>query len=310
MKRVFAFLLSFLAASMAFAGTKTVTFDVRGWNCGSCAASTRIALKKLDGVEDVKADHRKMEATVTYDDAKSSPAQMIQTIERLGYKATVQPSSGPMAASANGGKDMPANAPIVENVSFFEVPLECGAAKDLGCGLQSKPILKALGRDSQVTEAKINRAGTVLAVKWKNPEKARAGVAVVEAAFKERDLETALLKGPARDKALKGYESERWYGAADVDRLSEREAEVIAARLVTRANSRLRLSLDRAAALEKDLTVAITRRLTAEGDESCARDPLEIELTKVAGKHLNKEQLAELRKAAEQGAGALPGEEE
>ncbi len=310
MKRVLAFSLSILAASMAFAETKTVSFDVRGWTCGGCAASTRIALMKLDGVEDVKTDHRTMEATVTYDDSTVAPAKMIQAIERLGYKATIKPSSASSVIPANESGDMTANVPIVERVSFFEVPLECGAAKDLGCGLQSKPILEALGRDPQVKEARINRPGTVLAVAWKEPQETRAGVAVVEAAFKERDLETALLKGPARDKALKDYESKRWYGAAEVDRLSEQEAQVIAARLVSRANSRLHVTQDRAAALEKDLSVAITRRLTADGDEACARDPLEVDLTTIASKYLNKEQLAELRKAAEQGAGALPGEAE
>lgn len=309
MKNVLAFSLSFLAASMAFAETKTVSFDVRGWTCGSCAASTRIALKKLDGVEDVKTDHRKMEATVTYDDTTAAPAQMIQAIERLGYKATVKPASASSVIPSNGGGDMAANAPIVERVSFFEVPLECGAAEGLGCGSASKPILEALGRDRRVKEARINYPGTVLAVVWNDPAQASAGLATVEAAFKERDFETTLLRGAAREKALKEFESGRWYGASDVDRLSEREAEVIARRLVSRAKAQLNLAPKQLAALTRDLTGGIAAILTTDKGEDCARDPFE-ELTKIASKHLNERQLAELRKAAEQGAGAVPGEAE
>ena len=116
------------------------------------------------------------------------------------------------------------------------------------------------------------------------------------------------LRDQALEKARKDFQSERWYGPSDVNRLSEREAEVIATRLVNRAKPRLGLPDERVALLTHDLSLAIARLLTRETDEDCARDPLEVELAKVARKHLNEQQLAELRKAAEQGAGVLPGE--
>ena len=59
--------------------------------------------------------------------------------------------------------------------------------------------------------------------------------------------------------------------------------------------------------MTKDLSGGIATILTRDKGEECAREPFE-ELTKIAGKHLNQRQLAELRKAAEQGAGALSGE--
>ncbi|MFY9552287.1 MAG: cation transporter [Thermoanaerobaculia bacterium] len=301
-KRLACLLLAFASACMAIAETKTVTFTVRGWTCGSCAGSTRIALKKVEGVEAVKTDLEKAEAAVTYDDAKTTVEKIVQAIERLGYKATVKGGSAslgsPAAASVAIGS---------EPVSFFEVPLECGAAEGLGCGIRSKPILKRLEKDPSVKEAKINRPGTVLAVLWKDPAHASAGVSTVEAAFKESDLETAVLRGEDREKAQKEFDSKKWYTAADVDRLSEREAEVIAARLINRAKPRLNLSPDRLAALSKDLTAGIAKVLTRDGGEECAVDPTE-ELTAIASKHLNAQQLAELRKAADQGVGALPGE--
>ena len=308
MKRSLLLLLAVAVAWPALAATNSVTFAVKGWTCGSCAASTRIALKKLDGIEDVKTDYQKMEAVVTYDDSKVTPEKMIQAIQRIGYRATIKAAAPSGAASPASAKGEPRNASQApERVSFFEVPLECGAAEGLGCGSASKPILKSLERDARIAEAKINYPGTVLAVVWKDPDQGRSGASTVEAAFKERDLETALLRGTAREKALKEFDSGRWYGASDVDRLSEREAKVIATRLVNRAKARLDLPPEKLAALTKDVSGGIATILTRDKGEECARDPFE-ELTKIASKYLNQVQLAELRKAAEQGAGALPGE--
>lgn len=300
--------LALAAAWPLQAASRTATFEVSGWTCGSCAAATRIALKKLDGVEDVKTDNEKKEALVKYDDSKVTTDRMVQAIARLGYKATVKAAGALSASSPRPQGATALEAPMsAERISFFEVPLECGAAADLGCGSASKPVLKALDRDPKIKEAKINRPGTVLAVVWNDPEQARSGVATVEAAFKARDLETTLLRGPARDKALQEYGSGRWYGAAEVDRLSEREAQVIAARLVNRAKARLDLAPERLDALTKDLSGGIAAILTRDKGEECERGPFE-ELTEIASKHLNQRQLAELRKAAEQGPGALPGE--
>ncbi len=309
MKKKFLLLLLALAAAWPLsAATRTVTFAVKGWTCGSCAGATRIALKKLDGVEDVKTDHGKMEATVLYDDSKLTPEKMVQAIEKLGYRATVKAVASSSGSSALSNKSTAFDAPAYpERVSLFEVPLECGAVEGLGCGSASKPILNALERDPRVREAKVNPAGTVLAVAWRDPEQARSGAATVEAAFQARNLETAPLRGPARDQALKEYESGHWYGSADVDRLSEREARVIAARLVGRAKARLDLPPEKLAALTRDLSAGIATVLTRDKGDDCARDPLE-ELARIASKHLNPQQLAELRKAAGQGAGALPGE--
>ena len=82
---------------------------------------------------------------------------------------------------------------------------------------------------------------------------------------------------------------------------------MIAARLVNRAKTHLNLAPEKLDALTKDLTGGIAAILTRDTGEECARDPFEA-LTNIASKHLNPEQLAELRKAADQGAGtALPG---
>ena len=50
MKKIGVLLLMMVIALPALAATKTVALDVKGWTCGSCAVSTRVALKKLEGV--------------------------------------------------------------------------------------------------------------------------------------------------------------------------------------------------------------------------------------------------------------------
>ncbi len=292
------------------AATKTATFEVNGWTCGSCAAATRIALKKLDGIEDVRTDPEKKEALVTYDDAKITPDKMVDAIARLGYKAMLK--SGATTAGSRPAESKaapiaaPGASPSLDRVGFFEVPLECGAAEDLGCGSAAKPVLSELDKDPKIASARINHPGTLLAVTWKSPTD--RSDSAVEALFEKHKLAAGTLKGKERERAIKEFQTEQWYGASDVDRLSEHEARVISARLVNRA--RLDMTPNRRAALTEELAVVFARHLTLS-DEECdsRREVIEQELTKAASKYLNPEQLAELRKAGEQGIHALPGED-
>lgn len=309
MKKLFLWLLALTVVSSAEAVTKTVAFEVTGWTCGSCAASTKIALKKLEGVENVQTDLKSKEVVVVYDDTRVEPERMIQAIERVGYKAKIKAAAATSTEQVRVGKSASGEAASsaerpAERVSFFEVPLGCLAAESLGCGSMAKPILRELEGKDGTSDPRINYPGTVLAVVWKDPARSGSGRTIVEEVFTERELETSVLLGSAREKALEEFATERWYRAEDVDRLSEREAEVIAARLV----GRLGLPKERSAALKKDLSAAIAKQLTSESEEECGPGRREVEFTEVARKHLNKEEMAELRKAAEQGITALPGE--
>ena len=83
---------------------------------------------------------------------------------------------------------------------------------------------------------------------------------------------------------------------------------MIASRLVNRAKPRLGASPERLAALTEDLAAVFARGLKGN-DEGCdSRSEVEQELVKAASKHLNPDQVAELRKAGEKGIEALPGE--
>ncbi len=90
MKKAISVLVILTLASAAFATTRTVTFEVQGWRCEVCSSATKLALKKLDGVQDVRVDADKSEVVVTYDDTKVTPQKLIERIEKQGYKAKVK----------------------------------------------------------------------------------------------------------------------------------------------------------------------------------------------------------------------------
>lgn len=67
---------------------RTVTLNVEGMYCGGCAVSVRVALKKLEGVQDAKVDAKKAQAVVDYVEGKVTVEQMVQAVEKVGYKAS------------------------------------------------------------------------------------------------------------------------------------------------------------------------------------------------------------------------------
>jgi hypothetical protein len=131
----------------------------------------------------------------------------------------------PLASAADG-----AAAATADRISVFKAPLVCPAAPQIGCGSASKPILLDLERQPGVLEAWLNRAGTRIAVVWKPESDAPTRRRVVAELKQDHATE---LDGKLRDETVKDFLSGKgWYHGADVDRLSEEEADIIAARLV------------------------------------------------------------------------------
>jgi hypothetical protein len=117
-----------------------------------------------------------------------------------------------------------------DQVTIFRVALKCPAVPQIGCGGASKPILLDLEKQPGVAEAWLNRAGTVIAVVWKPDANSQARDPVTAELKEDRATE---MQGSDGDEAVKDFLSGKgWYHAADVDRLSEEEADIIAARLV------------------------------------------------------------------------------
>jgi hypothetical protein len=204
-------------------------------------------------------------------------------------------------ASASGAEN--SAAITADRISVFKAPLVCPAAPHIGCGSASKPILLDLERQPAVREAWLNRAGTTIAVVW-TPE-ADAGARHNVTAELNEDHATEL-QGESRDDAVKDFLSGKgWYRGADVDRLSEEEAGIIAARFVRRVQAKTVLAKDKAEELERALTDAIRKQLTGN---CSAPGEKQQSIEDVAGKYLDQKQLKIFKEACEKGARPLPNE--
>src|SRR6266481_2629095 len=144
-----------------------------------------------------------------------------------------------------------ATALTADRVSVFKAPLVCPAAPQIGCGSASKPILLDLEKEPGVLEAWLNRAGTIIAVIWKPGSDTETRSKVATGLKEDRTTE---LQGDSRDKAVQDFLSGKgWYHGADVDRLSEEEADIIAVRLVRRVQAKTALAKDKAEGLQRAL---------------------------------------------------------
>lgn len=71
------------------ASVRSATLAIQGMDCAACTAAIRIALKKLDGVKEARVSFDEKRAVVDYEPAKVTPAQLVEAINKLGYKASL-----------------------------------------------------------------------------------------------------------------------------------------------------------------------------------------------------------------------------
>lgn len=155
----------------------------------------------------------------------------------------------------------------VARMSFFGVPLECEAATGLGCGVKAKPVLQALAGQRGVSRAWLNRNGTIVALLWHEVTGSASCGERVRSVLAKHGLEARELTGLAREAAVRDFSAEGWYRVDTVDRLSEEEAVIIAARLVRRVTAKVRLADEK------------VRTLTAALAEVCRRELVDPPLT-------------------------------
>src|SRR5207245_6854238 len=190
------------------------------------------------------------------------------------------------------------NAPAVtaDRISVFKAPLVCPAAPQIGCGSASKPILLDLEKQPGVLEAWLNRAGTIIAVVWKLESDAETRSKVATGLKEDRATE---LQGDSRDKAVQDFLSGKgWYHGADVDRLSEEEADIIAARLVRWVGAKSALTKDKAEGLQRAFSDTLRKDLTGKSTgpnhlEDIAREYLDQEQIKILKKAIKDEEAIE-----------------
>ncbi len=90
MKKLFVSLVLAAAVSPAWAMTQTVTLSVSGMTCATCPITVKKALTKVDGVTKVDIIFEKREATVSFDDTKTSVQKLTKVTEDAGCPSTVK----------------------------------------------------------------------------------------------------------------------------------------------------------------------------------------------------------------------------
>jgi copper chaperone CopZ len=298
-------------------GLDRVAIPVEGMSCATCEIAVRHALKRIDGVKSAHVSVATKTATVDYEPAKTNPKQLVVAINSTGYRASLPDKVNDFASMATnknindpktdlapGSAGENAAITTADRISLFKVSLQCPAAPQIGCGSASKPILLDLERRPGVLEAWLNRAGTMIAVVWK-PESDSETRRNVTAELKE-DHATEI-KRESRDEELKDFLSGKgWYRGADVNRLSEEEAGIIAARLVRRVQAKTALAKDKAEGLEHALADSLRKDLTGE---SARQSQKQTRLEEVAREYLDQDQIKVLSQAIEKGVRPLPNED-
>jgi len=153
----------------------------------------------------------------------------------------------------------------VDSDEFYRVGLACEAAPDIGCGIRAKPILCALKACDAIVGAWLSRSGTVIAVHWKSGSNKDEGL-VAETLIGEQGVCIEKVVDAKEHRLLMESLalSDGWYSAAEVDRLSEEEAALIAARIVRRLRAKAALDPTEDTQLERSISEACERFLINE----------------------------------------------
>lgn len=94
------------------ADVKTVQLKITGLTCAGCASQVNKALTKQAGILENKVEYPGDVATIKYDAAKISEAQIIAAIEKIGYKAQVLAAS-PKSSSLSPTKNCCAKKSVI-----------------------------------------------------------------------------------------------------------------------------------------------------------------------------------------------------
>jgi len=195
-----------------------------------------------------------------------------------------------------------------DGVSLFEVPFQCPAAPQIGCGSTSKPILLELERDPTISEAWLNRTGTILAVVRSEAASHESTLEAVKSIFEKNGVPLNELAGEAYVKQLQSFTAGTdWYHGADVDALSKIEARTIAQRMVHRLQASVALTPEKTAALEDGIANAFQHRfISSPNSPDCRREQLTQDIKTIAGANLDEKGMAALEEAFAKGVKPLP----
>lgn len=194
-------------------------------------------------------------------------------------------------------------------VTFFKVDLICNAAPSIGCGSATRHTMSHLEGVAGVAEIWLNRTGTTLAVVWKNAADSERAEAVKQ--LLETDHRSPqLLKGDEYLATLASFaRGDGWYQGSQVDRLSEEEAGIIAARLVRRVQARVTVTAAQAQTLAAAFTDILRADLLEHSTSSKKDCCVEDKLVEATSKVLGNDGITALHQAVAQGYRPLPNEQ-
>lgn len=73
-----------------WAASQTVTLSVPGMTCAACPLTVKKALSRVAGVHQVDVSYPKLEAVVTFDDAKTNIQKLTEATAKAGYSSSVK----------------------------------------------------------------------------------------------------------------------------------------------------------------------------------------------------------------------------
>lgn len=89
MNRLFAMTLLAVLMTPVWAAPRTVTLSVPTMDCPVCPITVKRALTTVAGVTQAKVNFDKRQATVTFDDARTSVDALTQATRNAGYPSTL-----------------------------------------------------------------------------------------------------------------------------------------------------------------------------------------------------------------------------
>jgi hypothetical protein len=170
-----------------------------------------------------------------------------------------------------------------ETISFYDVPLVCNAAPEIGCGSRSKPLLLELEHQSAIKEAWLNRTGTIVAIVWRGPERTAE---VAKPVFETYQIEC--IERINDHETADSFRTEgSWFHGTEVDRLSLEEAQTIAK---TSVGAALKES-----GIEEYFREELVKLRTHQELVQDSRRKFRQAMVKIYEKHIGKERTAEAR---------------
>lgn len=89
-KSLIATALFLLVSLPALAAEQTITLSVPGMTCAACPLTIKMALGRIEGVSSVDVRYEQRDATVTFDDAKTTVEALTQATTNAGYPSTLK----------------------------------------------------------------------------------------------------------------------------------------------------------------------------------------------------------------------------